>query len=102
MLWQYFKLQNVLKNVTKFTGKRPRLATLLKKRLWHRCFPVNFAKFLRPSFLQNISGRLLLYFDQATQKHVLKTESKNIMSNLLSSSNILPQSAGRPPDTIYP
>ena len=22
-------------------------ATLLKKRLWHRCFPVNFAKFLR-------------------------------------------------------
>ena len=24
-------------------------ATLLKKRLWHRCFPVNFAKFLRTS-----------------------------------------------------
>ena len=24
----------------------PRPATLLKKRLWHRCFPVNFAKFL--------------------------------------------------------
>ena len=22
-------------------------ATLLKKRLWHKCFPVNFAKFLR-------------------------------------------------------
>ena len=22
-------------------------ATLLKKRLWHRCFPVNFVKFLR-------------------------------------------------------
>ena len=22
-------------------------ATLLKKRLWYRCFPVNFAKFLR-------------------------------------------------------
>ena len=21
--------------------------TLLKKKLWHRCFPVNFAKFLR-------------------------------------------------------
>ena len=27
------------------------LATLLKKRLWHRCFPVNIAKFLRPPFL---------------------------------------------------
>ena len=25
-------------------------ATLLKKRLWHRCFPVNFAKFLRTPF----------------------------------------------------
>ena len=29
-------------------GLRP--ATLLKKRLWHRCFPVNFAKFLRTTF----------------------------------------------------
>ena len=28
-------------------------ATLLKKRLWHRCFPVDFAKFLRTPFLQN-------------------------------------------------
>ena len=37
-----------------------RPATLLKKRLWHRCFLVNFVKFLRASFLQNISGRLLL------------------------------------------
>ena len=25
-------------------------ATLLKKSFWHRCFPVNFAKFLRKSF----------------------------------------------------
>ena len=25
-------------------------ATLLKKRLWHRCFPVNFAKVLRTAF----------------------------------------------------
>ena len=33
---------------------------LLKKRLSHRCFLVNFAKFLRTPFLQNISGRLLL------------------------------------------
>ena len=36
---------------------------LNKKRLWHRCFPpVNFAKFLKIPFLQNTSGRLLLYF----------------------------------------
>ena len=30
-------------------GLRP--ATLLKKRPWHSCFPVNFAKFLRTPFL---------------------------------------------------
>ena len=41
-----------------------RLSLLIKparnQRLWHRCFPVNFAKLLRTPFLQNISGRLLL------------------------------------------
>ena len=31
-------------------------ATLLKKRLWYWCFPVDFAKFLRTPFLQNIPG----------------------------------------------
>ena len=67
--------KSVLRNFEKFTGKHlcqsiffnkvaglsPRLspATLLKKRLWHRCFPVNFAKFLRTPFLQNTSRRLL-------------------------------------------
>ena len=62
----------VLTNVAKFIGKHLchslffnkvaglRSATLLKKRLWHRCFPVNFAKFLRKPFLQNTSRRLLL------------------------------------------
>ena len=64
--------KGVLKNFEKFTGKHLcqslhfnkiealRSATLLKKRLWHSCFPVNFPKFLRTPFLQNISGRLLL------------------------------------------
>ena len=42
----------------KIAGLRP--AALLKKRLWHRCFPVNFVKCLRTSYLQNTSGRLLL------------------------------------------
>ena len=40
-------------------------ATLLKKRLWYRCFPVNFTKFLR-TFLQNTSGRLLLIYARHT------------------------------------
>ena len=38
----------------KVTGLRP--ATLIKKRFWHRCFPVNFVKLLRTYFLWNISG----------------------------------------------
>ena len=63
-----------LRNFVKFTGKHLwqslffkktfcscRLATLLKKRLWHRCFPLNFTNFLKASFSQNTSGRLLLY-----------------------------------------
>ena len=33
--------------------------TLFKKRLWHWCFPVNFAKFLSTPFLKNTSGKLL-------------------------------------------
>ena len=37
-----------------------RPATLLKKRLWHRCFPVNFAKFLRTPFLTEHLWWLLL------------------------------------------
>ena len=54
----------VLINFTKFTGKHLfqspflnkvaslRPANLLKKRLRHKCFTVNFVKFLRTTFLQ--------------------------------------------------
>ena len=53
--------KGVLKKFGKFTGKHlcqslffnkvaGRPATFLKKRLWHRCFLVNFAKFLRTPF----------------------------------------------------
>ena len=64
--------KGTLTNFTKFTGKHLcqslflnkaaglRPATSLKKRFWHRCFPVSFTKFLRIPFLQNTSGRLLL------------------------------------------
>ena len=50
----------ILQNSQETTVPELRPATLLKKRLWHRCFSVNFAKFLRTRFLQNTSGRLLL------------------------------------------
>ena len=33
---------------------------IIKKRPWYKCFPVNFAKFLRTPFLQNTFGRRLL------------------------------------------
>ena len=66
VLWK----KGVVENFTKFTGKHLcqriffnkglRSATLFKKRLWHRCFPVNFVKFSRTCFLQNASGWLLL------------------------------------------
>ena len=46
-------------SLIKLQAFRP--ATLLKERLWHMCFPVNFAKFWRKSFLQNTSGQLLLW-----------------------------------------
>ena len=53
------------KNFPKFTGEQLRWSiffnkvaglTLLKRRLQHRCFPVNFAIFLRTPFLQNTFG----------------------------------------------
>ena len=59
---RFFMQKGVLRNFTKFTGKHLclhlclRPATLLKKRLWHRCFLVNFAKFLRTPLLQSTSG----------------------------------------------
>ena len=65
--------KRVLRNLAKFTGKHLcqslffnkvaglRPATLLKKRLWHRCFPVNFTKFLRTTFFIEHVWWLLLY-----------------------------------------
>ena len=38
-------------------------ATLFKKRLWCRVFPVIFAKFLRTPFFRNISERLLIFYN---------------------------------------
>ena len=42
---------------------------LLKRSLWHRCFPVNFAKFQRtPFFLQNTSGACFGLIDDTRRK----------------------------------
>ena len=48
-----------IKNFAKFTG-RLRSAPLLRKRLRHMYFPVNFVNFLRAAFLRSNSRQLLL------------------------------------------
>ena len=67
-----FSRKGVLRNFANFTGKHLcqsfffnkvanlRPATLLKKRLWHMCFPVNFVKFLRTPLLTEHLRWLLL------------------------------------------
>ena len=67
-----FCKKDALRNFSKFTGKHLcrslffnkvaglRPATLLKKKLLHRCFPANVGKFLRTSFLIEHSRWLLL------------------------------------------
>ena len=72
---EVFCKKGIQRNFTKFTGKHLcqrlffnkvaglRPATLLKKSLWHRCFPVNFAKFLRtPFYKENLWWRLLIKY----------------------------------------
>ena len=68
-----FSKKGVRRNFAKFTGKHLskslffnkvaglRPATLLKKRLWHLCFPVSFAKFLKTPFLTEHLWWLLLF-----------------------------------------
>ena len=50
-----------LKNFAIFTRKHLRWS-LFKKRIQHRCFPVNIAKFLRTPSLENMCERLFLDF----------------------------------------
>ena len=76
--------KDVLRNFSKFTrkhlcqvlfykkvaGLEP--ATLLKMRLWHRCFCINFAKFLKPPFhrtpLNDCSSTIQHFLAENTSK----------------------------------
>ena len=51
--FQTFHRIGVFKNLAK-------ACSFIKRRFQHRCSPVNFTKFLRTTFLQNTSERLLL------------------------------------------
>ena len=92
----------VPRNFTKFTGKNLcqglllnkvaglRPATLLKKRFWHRCFPVNFVKFPKRLFLQNTFGDCL-FFQLTTNTEVIfacQSFSVSMRQNLLKCSQI--------------
>ena len=65
---RYSVRKGVLQNFAIFTRKylcqslffKLKPATLSKKKLRHRCFPVNFAKFWRAPFLRNTSWRMPL------------------------------------------
>ena len=95
-----FCKKGVLRNFAKFTGKHlyqsifsP--ATLIKKRLWYRCFLVNFAKFLSTPFLQNTSGGCFCFssvfifeFEQVNDSQepdllsLKKEKRKSVVNNL--------------------
>ena len=46
--------------VRQITVTMSKVYNFIKKRLQHRCFPVNFTKFSRTPFSQNTFGRLFL------------------------------------------
>ena len=60
-----------VKNFAKFTGAPLLEPFLLKKKLWHRCFPVNFAKFLRISiFIEHLQWLILYNFTEFRNQNV--------------------------------
>ena len=81
---QVFWKKGFLRNFAKFKGKHlcqslffnksagMRTATLLKKSLWYRCFPVNIAKFPRtPFFIEHLRWLLLNQFTRNSLKNLL-------------------------------
>ena len=89
--WELFCKKGVFKNFAKFKGNHLykifffnkvaglRPANLVKKRQWHRCFPVNFAKILRtPVFIVHLWLLLLAHLVAAR----LWLLSINSLSNL--------------------
>ena len=81
VVWRCY-VEKVLRNFEKTTRKHLcqklffdavaflRPPTLLKKRLWLRCFPVNLAKFLSTDFFTEHLRWLLLSFDDG---HLIST-----------------------------
>ena len=94
--WRCSVKKGVLRNFVKFTGKHPcqslffnkvagQACNFIKKRLWHRCFPVNFVKFLRKPFSkENLRWLLLNPFFQPNVSFLYPlciTASGNILAS---------------------
>ena len=90
-----FCKKGALRNFTKYSGKHLcqslffnkvsglRPATLLKKRLWHRCFPANFVKFLRtPFYIEHLWWLLLnLEFFEGIHKENVTLLETSLLKN---------------------
>ena len=71
-LWISQKSQeNTCARVSSLIKLQARPAALLKKSVWHRCFPVNFVKFLRTTFLflANIKINIIFHIFQFSFTH---------------------------------
>ena len=101
VVWRCSATKNIFENFAKFTGKHLgqsfffnkvaglRPATLVKRRLWHRFFPVNFAKFLRtPFIIEHLWWQLLsiiLYLSQSTIEEKKQLQNQVVWGCLTSS-----------------
>ena len=69
---EVFCEKGVLRNSLFYQAAGLKPATLLKKKLWHRCFSVNFAKFLRTPFLTVHLWWLLLDLQKTSNFELVK------------------------------
>ena len=76
----FFK-RGVLKNFAVFTGLQA--CNFIKKRLQHRCFSVNIAKFLRTSFFTDHLWRLLLKGEKRNYSRLFKRNNRHLKPKLL-------------------
>ena len=86
---EVFCVKSALQNFAKFTGKHLcqnlffnkiaglRPVTLVTKKLWHRCFHINFAKFLRTPFLRE-HLRWLMFFKLTALKNFTYFTGKHL------------------------
>ena len=82
--WRCSLRKCILRNFSTFTGEhlcQNLFCNFIKKRLWHRCFLVNFAKFLRTYFFQNISGRLLLFRGNQAEGFALYLQKQKLLTS---------------------